>query len=332
MAKLRQKHPGGTGVNWADPLASKLRLFLPMSEGAGRNVASAASGNPSSPNNNGRFYGTTMTWANGQVGPHLVMPGSNAHYLIVDKFRWSANVAGSFSVWFHATTGQNQALYGTSQTGATDPFRLLGPWSDNNLYWDYGDSVGAGRLVAAFPTTLYNTWVHVVGVSAGVNGNFKALYINGVLAASASTSGGPTIATEFLSIGAWHTNGWTGRIANFAIWERVLTQTEVRRLYNDPYGLILPPRKRLIYVGGLALPVTGTAAFTTGAASLDATGHISISGSVALTTGSASLAATGRISLTGTAAFTTGSAVLAATGTVVAPTANSGKLLLLGIG
>ncbi|HLX60679.1 MAG TPA: MBG domain-containing protein [Planctomycetota bacterium] len=78
-------------------------------------------------------------------------------------------------------------------------------------------------------------WTHVALVSAGVGGNFKAIYLNGQLVASASSSDGPQVPISILQVGhsAADPVGSThhhGIIDDFQIYNRVLSAYEIQSL------------------------------------------------------------------------------------------------------
>jgi len=97
------------------------------------------------------------------------------------------------------------------------------------LYWDYGDVNAGGRLTADF-TPYLNQWTHVALVSEGLGGNFKGIYINGVLVASANNSSGPAIALSSLRLGArTPTIGHADQtLDEFRVWNVVRTEQEIR--------------------------------------------------------------------------------------------------------
>lgn len=209
--------------------------------------------------------------------------------------------------------GQNPAFFGNSTTVAANVFRVYPAYGDNKFYWEYGGSSGSGALSFNFDTSLYGKWFHFAVVSGGSRGNYRAIYINGVLAASASASASPGTVTTFFTIGAYDLGRWAGEASNFAIWDRQLSAGDVQRLYRDPWCM----------VGNFPIAIRSYQAPVT-----------SFSGTSAVTAPAATLTASGTIvnAYTGSSAVTAAAATLAASGTVVNPAANTGRLMLLGIG
>lgn len=104
-------------------------------------------------------------------------------------------------------------------------FQAHVPWSDKNLYWDYGNLDSNGRLVAYFGNHL-DKWTHVALVSNGTN--LAAIYLDGEMVLSSTKASSPS-ALRKLSVGA-NVAQWTlkGSIDEFRIWNRVRTREEIR--------------------------------------------------------------------------------------------------------
>ncbi len=136
----------------------------------------------------------------------------------------------SFHLWFRPDgTSNSRGLWGQS-------------FSDHQFMGIDGTSVltcklrttGAGTVGAYVP----GAWNHAVVTN---NGATSKLYVGGVLVATAAEV--PDFAfpnNQGFSYGADSANNFngsiTGRIQNFAAWTRVLTASEVARLYNKGTG------------------------------------------------------------------------------------------------
>jgi hypothetical protein len=81
-----------------------------------------------------------------------------------------------------------------------------------------------------------NTWTHVVGTytSGSLNVYINGALDNGTLVGTIPSSLNSN--TSSLSIGTDPTNYFTGRIPNFKIYNRVLTQTEIQQNFNALRG------------------------------------------------------------------------------------------------
>ncbi len=109
---------------------------------------------------------------------------------------------------------------------AGNRFQAHAPWEDGNLYWDYGNIGEKGRISTSF-SRYYDQWVHLAFVSDG--SSFKAIYINGELAASGNEASAPT-GLKKLTIGGMIGNdgAFNGSVDEFRVWNVVRTADEIR--------------------------------------------------------------------------------------------------------
>lgn len=163
-------------------------------------------------------------------GRVVISPASSMQFERTDSF--------SCSAWFKTSSTSNQSLLGnldTTQTGkgwevimlADGTFRvqLLQSSPGNELIWDsdlsYNDDV----------------WHHLVVTYPGDELTFT-LYIDGVLVPFTplrqESFTGSTASSQGVSIGGRNYENlyWTGNIDDIAIYNRVLTEVEVRTLYG----------------------------------------------------------------------------------------------------
>ncbi|MGB4848472.1 MAG: LamG-like jellyroll fold domain-containing protein, partial [Saprospiraceae bacterium] len=167
-------------------------------------------------------------------------------YLLAPNFSWNVNEPVTVEFWTKVNSAdlQNTVLFTVGNTATNDRFMAHVPWSDSNLYWDYGDSGGNGRLSMSF-TPYFDKWVHVALVSAGNGGNFRGIYINGVLIASnTGASDGPNGARTSLQLGG---NGdfVKSKVDEFRIWNVMRTQAEIQA--NKLCPITSPPSSLKIY-------------------------------------------------------------------------------------
>lgn len=180
-----------------------------------------------------------------KVGTALQLNGTN-QYVNVPGFNFPASGSGqpnggpvTVEFWIHSNGNYNSAF---SIGGLNNPNRAVGvvPHSDGNLYWDYGNTAGNGRL--SIPYAAYvNKWTHVALVSAGNGGSFKAIYLNGVqVASSTAASDGPDVSLSGLTIGNWLNNYAGAKIDEFRIWNKVLSTNEVQAAMRSLYDTGTP--------------------------------------------------------------------------------------------
>jgi hypothetical protein len=105
------------------------------------------------------------------------------------------------------------------------------PRSDGKLAFYYTDNGGAGKQYDPGVITLSaNTWYHLLfTISTKGTG-----YINGAVDQVTTTGAGIAAITANTQLGADFpsTTGWAGRLADAAIWNTVLSSTEITALAN----------------------------------------------------------------------------------------------------
>lgn len=105
-----------------------------------------------------------------------------------------------------------------------DQYRLLVEWGD--FKFDL-DKVGTARL--AYWKPLTGTWSHVAGT---YNGQEISLYIDGHLLSTQTATMTLSTTTDPLYIGSkddWPSNPFVGQVDEVRIWNRALTQQEIRQ-------------------------------------------------------------------------------------------------------
>lgn len=99
----------------------------------------------------------------------------------------------------------------------------------------------SNRLSVYYPTVLTSGWYHIVGTYDGSKANSGLkLYLNGTLLTvtndNTGTYAGNNVNTGTVSIGRWFSNGsgyLSGKAIVARIWNRVLTQSEIIKLYSN---------------------------------------------------------------------------------------------------
>jgi len=152
-----------------------------------------------------------------------------------NEFRWaplskSDNRPVTVMFWVHTLSAEKGSSTTFRLDGEKSPdrmrFQCHTPWSNNRIYWDYGSCCSAGRVDTSFANYL-DDWTQVTFVSAGRNGNFRAIYLNGKLAAKKTSTqllGGPRGIRQGFRFGG---DRYKGRIDELAMWRRVMPQDEI---------------------------------------------------------------------------------------------------------
>lgn len=237
MAYRRAKNwsyqpPVGTRINWNNPLSRGLKLALPMNEGAGLYAYDAAAKSV------GTFTGG-LTWSSNKVGRAPYNANSSSQYLNV-PFPWNGGPV-TVSFWAVTFTDGAYSAFATEQGNDNYRFQVHLPFG-GSIYWDYGNS-SSGRLSTSYSAYI-NKLTHVCLVSNSTN--FQAIYLNGIQVASQASAANPAPGTTIIVL-AWPAAGlgFNGTVNNFCIWNRVLSNGEAMTLYNNPWGLYVPPRFNL---------------------------------------------------------------------------------------
>lgn len=289
------EQPHGTeGIDWGNPLTQGLRDLTSLGSAQRRNVA----------RNN--FLLSNGTVNSDSRGP-IITTDATA-YSVLDGYAVLPITVIVGFVWLGAPTNGAHALWVSHDT-------LYG---QDGLYLRYQD---AGTLeVLKSQVALIGSGSFTVkpeGSLLGVTidaGNY-ALYGDGALIGSGThaqtfTSGTPVLGSEGSDPTlSGHPNG----IFYFqAVWDRVLSADEIKRISANPWQLHLDEEFPVWF--GAAAGVSGTLAAALAAFTSSITGNTTIVGSMAQTAANAVSAFTGSTTVTGTIAKTLGNDVAAFTG------------------
>lgn len=226
--------PLGAPVDWSDSLAYGLKLAWLCNEGAGSRLIDTVHGS------GGTINGAT--WTTGLHGPALSFNGTS-NFAANTTFPWPAGTPASVSLWCNAVAGHTSSGFTIGDLGDPNRFHAHLPYSDNNIYWDYGNSTTSGRLSTDFsPYTGKNT--HVVLVSGS---NFMAIYINGRRRAVSASFGAPAIGLTGAWLGKYDSGPgyfYQGKLWGFRVYNRILQPSEAMALYSEPWRPFVRQRRR----------------------------------------------------------------------------------------
>ncbi len=115
--------------------------------------------------------------------------------------------------------------------------------NDSELCW-YSELFGGGWSTVAGTNVPLNTWSHIVATVDSTNGTFN-LYLNGDLVHEQLGGGTGPYSSDLpeRGIGGWPDMGgsgqFTGYIDEAAVWDRILSGSEISQLYNSGSGVSL---------------------------------------------------------------------------------------------
>lgn len=207
-----------------------LAAYWKMDEGAGATTAD------SSGNGHAGSLVNGPAWVTGSAGKALQFNGSN-QFVSAPSMSWPAGGPVTVAFWSFVPTPLARTAF-TVGNSNTQRFIAHAPWSDNNIYWDYGtdgSTPSAGRILTSY-AGYTNKWTHVTLVSTGQGGNFKAIYLDGVLRKSEPVSNGPNIPLSGAFLAHWPLAGHfhQGSLDDFRIYPRVLSAAEIAALAGNP--------------------------------------------------------------------------------------------------
>jgi hypothetical protein len=148
------------------------------------------------------------------------------------------------------------------------------PYSDGNLYWDFGNSTaGSGRVSVAFTkTTEWETLVFVAGGGKG-----REVWRNGIRIVNntSATASRNAVSASFV-IGGFTTIYASAEsdnvdIALFIVSAEAWTDAEIVRWSRNPFGMTFAPQVRRIWTGTVAsaLPTLSASTYKPGTLTAD---------------------------------------------------------------
>ncbi|MGD0964667.1 MAG: hypothetical protein ABSA57_12295 [Candidatus Acidiferrales bacterium] len=145
------------------------------------------------------------TAVTGEIGGGVHFNGSDQD-VESSSFPWTGTSAVTVSFWNYVTSSEVQTSFAftVGNSATTDPhrFAVAAPWESSDIIWDYGNNTtGTGRVSANY-TSYLGAWTYVTLVSTGSANTYQAIYLNGAVAASASSSASSTV-TGDLIVGAY---------------------------------------------------------------------------------------------------------------------------------
>jgi hypothetical protein len=191
-----------------------------------------------------------LTYTTGKIGQAFNFNGSTSYVDMGDVMDVGTS-SWSYSMWFNATNAFfTQTVFGKTIAAGVRG-RIWAQIDNNKLVMGF-DADATNVIIVETPalSVLANTWYHVVFV-LDRNDKLK-LYLNGSLVSLTTTNGTnnliPYSATNYntnnpFRIGAYTASDnttaigfYSGKIDEFNIWNRVLTQSEITDLYNSGNG------------------------------------------------------------------------------------------------
>ncbi len=259
---LGQKAPQGTSINWGLALAKDIKIYLPMTEGAGGKIWNLANNRPFTFQDVSPAIQTSYFWGEDTAGTYTWNNSASdaicyAYYDIAGT-RYDTNNGITFGAYaiFDAVTGNYCSLMGR---------RLA---NDANVY-DWQIAAGAGGNWQIFCKVATSGAVSPTTPSLGSkpqliivthdNVNIR-IYTNGNLVSTTTATGAMN------NLGDWvHVSNHPAAFGSpvryqkpiYAVymWNRCLGENEIKQLWQDPYCLSYQ-RKKIGTSGFTAVPLS----------------------------------------------------------------------------
>ncbi len=197
----------------------------------GPDISGTTAYDRSGQNNNGTLY-NNPSGAIGKVGQAINFNGSNQYVSAPFNGFSSGMTDVTISFWaYPRSSGTNNALFSESTDDTSNRLLIHFPWSDNNIYWDFGNISAGGRLSVGFNPTWFNQWGFYTFTAQ--NGVGMKVYRNGSLLASSGSSSAFSPAGRSLYLANLQTTGvyWNGILDEVRIYNRALSSSEISQLY-----------------------------------------------------------------------------------------------------
>ncbi len=166
--------------------------------------------------------------------PTLQFNGSNEEMQVTNGIFGTSTFNDVFVYVVNQTnTVQNSSVFFETMAGG-ERFNSHMPWSDNNIYYDYGLCCTIGRVSANWGTSTGNYHIWTMGASTGTStpsGTNKAIYRDGGVLTTNNQSDGSTGNNSNLFIGsAGAANFHAGDVAEMIVFTAVPTAVEKERV------------------------------------------------------------------------------------------------------
>jgi len=166
---------------------------------------------------NGTNHGSA-TFTEGKAGKAINLNGEN-QFIEFERQKYTGNNTISVSVWFKKSSAAGIGKYFV----ICDDFGVAAYNSEAGL------AISLPSTNSAKAPVSEDTWIHLVGT---YNGTDIKTYINGELKATVNHPGVIAEWDDNLKLGYFYHEYWGGSIDDLFIYDRVLSQSEVTRLYK----------------------------------------------------------------------------------------------------
>ena len=231
---------GLIGISEAQDVDPSLVGWWKLDEGSGT-LAADSSGN----GNDGTLNGP-VEWVDGHDGKALSFNGPYNYVLVQDSPSLDMTDAITIAAWINPNWTGNNRILQKSSGGGDNQYRLLKEWGDNMVFHLPGLSPDRLEFPGLPPI---GEWTHLAGV---YDGSRMIVYYNGEIAGEQDSSGDLGTSDGTLTIGTKHETApagdeYHGMLDDIRIYNRGLSQSEIRKLGGNPRASKPAPADRAIY-------------------------------------------------------------------------------------
>lgn len=172
-------------------------------------------------------------------------------YISAPNIAFTTQLTVSCWVKFNVLGGNRSLIGNWQSTGGGDSW-ILATQGGNKMHFFTSNSTNStfGTIIES-NEYVTNTWYHYVAV---FNAGSQQLYRDGVLVANNPNVGFTTLfndVTQNIWMGHYDIEYLNGSLDEVALWNRALTEYEIKRLYNNGKGLNLTTKPQPISYGNL---------------------------------------------------------------------------------
>jgi hypothetical protein len=210
-------------------------------EGSG-NIAADSSGN----GNDGTLNGPVEWTTEGKVGGAMKFTGPYNYILVQDSPSLDMTQEITIAAWINPSWTGNNRILQKSSGGGDNQYRLLKEWGDFMVFHLPG--LTPDRIdVPGLPPI--GEWTHL---AATYDGSSMKVYYDGVVVFEMAASGQLGVSDGTLTIGTKHETApagdeYNGMLDDVRIYNRALSQSEIKMLGGDPLASSPAPADGSIY-------------------------------------------------------------------------------------
>lgn len=201
--------------------------------------------------NNGTTTGATAaTFIDGKRGKALSFDGTN-DYVGISSSKGIIGTAktGTMAAWIKLVpSGSNKDVYAESSNSSAFPLLILRADTNNKAAAFIRDTAGASNTIVSNTTVADGTWHHIA-VTQNSSGVFQGVYVDGRLDTASNTGNSlGAMGVNKTNIGATlyqafpqGVNFVNGQIDEVRVYNRILSEAEIRKLYQSGNVISKPP-------------------------------------------------------------------------------------------